>query len=216
MKAWNANPDSELTYEQWFESQCNFGYDIDEDWLIAEIEHQCKAIGKANGIGEETLRPVLYKRGDPYAPSRQTLYYEVGGYNDEVLFECDTWLDKIPEDSPLRVEYPFAFEAYRLGFISRPCVDISGNRHYYQSTDYEWATGNTYYEFVDEPLREGSLYDGLPYEVFEEHAREQADELMPILEAIVKEVGEACANCLRADYDYFFSEERYNEEKEIN
>lgn len=207
------------TYEEWYESQCNYGFDLDEDFLIDSIEHYCKSIGKSNGLGEGTIDPQLYKRdATGYKPMRQTLAYEIGGYNDFLVFESIIDYKSVPEDSKLRLEFPLAFDALKHDFIYDTWCDMAGRNVKYYEMRWEKTDGDYLDEYDDnhKPIAEGSIYDGMPSDVYLQLADEQMDGLAEYVKAVIEEITDAALSGLRADYEYFFSEERYKEELELN
>jgi hypothetical protein len=189
------------TYEKWYEWQCDIGYDVDEEWIHQEADH--------------ALADILQKAGMPNCMWRNNyggVNWSVGGYDDYVTFDLWVELHKIPKDHKLRVEYPFAFLADEKDFAFEH--EITWSRNVRRANSLEWNFNmNTEYD-SDEALEEGTIYDGMNWQDAYQLMDDQTEGLMEVLKQYADDACYLAMCSIRADYDWFFSEERYNEEIE--
>jgi len=211
MESLNSDYDS-LTYEQWYEQQCHFGYDIDEEWLCDLIESTSDAVGESNGIGKDTLVANVFSPSNKLKPNRRTVDYSIGNYlgDSNVVWEVLVKPENIPQDSKLRTLYPLAFSAYTTGFWGYVHIDIAHSaRSPRAEITSEWGDGGLE---LYEPVHTPDIYDGMMYEDYEQIAQEQIDQLEQDLMAIYEQMCEQVTLSLWSDYEWWFSEERYKEE----
>ena len=204
-----------ITYEKWFESQCHFGYDVDEEWLCDLIESTSDAVGESNGIGKATLVANVFSPSNKLKPNRRTVDYSIGNYlgDSNVVWEVIVKPENIPQDSKLRTLYPLAFSAHTAGFWEYVRIDISHTARYPRAEiTSEWADGGL---DLYEPVRTPDIYDGMMYEDYEQIAQEQVDQLEQDLMAIYEQMCEQVTLTLWSDYEWWFSEERYKEEMNV-
>ena len=191
-------PQPTMTYEEWFERQCAFGYDIDMTWLEEELEYQRKA----------------HKLGFLFDDDLTIEDYCVGGYTheDRVRFKTYVHIKRMPPDHFLAAEYPIAYEACRLGLIDGVSFSPSVSRGYGHAECWSTDVGsNRYWIGGDFLLDEGSVYDGMSGIEFMGLATDEMQGLVDALKMAVEEIADATARTLRADYDWHFSEAYYEE-----
>ena len=193
-----------MTYEKWYESQCDIGYDVCEGWIEQECDH--------------ALADIMHKAGMPECLWRKCsgrfINWSVGGYDDYVTFDMGVELHKIPKDHSLRQRFPFAFLAQDKEFTHSHSV------LYYRSTrspnslspEYLWDYQGYVHANNDTPFSEGSIYDGMEWGLVAELMEDQTDGLMEVLTQYADDICHLALCSLRADYDWFYSEERYKEE----
>ena len=192
---------AKLRYEEWYESQCAFGYELDDEWLHQECDH--------------ALADILQKAGLKNCMWRNNyggVNWSVGGNDDYVTFDMWVELHKIPKDHSLRTRFPFAFLAAEKDFAYEH--EITWSRSVRRPHSLEWNFNiNTEYD-KDEPLEEGTVYDGMNWQDAYQLMDEQTVDLMEVLKQYADDACYLAMCSIRADYDWFFSEERYNEEVE--
>ena len=194
-----------LTYEKWYELQCDIGYDIDDEWIQQEADH--------------ALADILQKAGMPNCMWRNNyggVNWSVGGYDDYVTFDIWVELNKIPKDHDLRVRFPFAFVAHEKDFAFEHEVCWLRGTRTPHSLEYQWQWSEQNYLDADDdtPFEECTVYDGMPWGDISGLMQEQTDELMEVLKQYADDACYLAMCSIRADYDWFYSEERYNEEIE--
>ena len=193
-----------LTYDEWYECQCEVGYDIDDEWVQQEADHALADILQKAG-----LKSCMWRNnyGD--------VNWEVGGNCDYVTFDVWVELNKVPEQHQLRIQYPFAFLAHKLDFAyEHEVVWVRGTRRPH-SLEYQWQwswENNPKLIDEDEPFEADTIYDGMPWREVEELMQEQTDGLMEVLQQYVDDACYLAMSILREDYEWFYSEDRYNEE----
>lgn len=203
-----------MTYEKWYESQCSIGYDVDEDWLCELAEGMTTEVSKSNKLGLALNAYVFAPRSTKFKPSRQTLEWQVGHYlgDSNVVWEVTVNLDAVPDDSPLRLQYPVALDAFKHGYLDKMHVDII-NRHTHPRHEMNWGTFVGY--MIGDTVTDDSIYGGMMLEDYEEIAEQQAVELSEFIGAVCEQAYADVTSVLYADYEWFFSEERYKEEMGI-
>lgn len=202
-----------MTYEKWYESMCNIGYDVDEAWLVDIADDTTTRVSKSNKLGLALDAYVFPPNTTKFTPSRRTLEYTIGTHlgDSNVVWENHVDLDVVPDDSPLRIEYPLAFDAFKHGYIGNLHVDII-NRYTHPTHEVVW--NNDFGYFDGDTVTEDSIYGGMDMADYEELAQEQAEGLGKYIEAVCEQAYEEVTASLWADYEWFFSEERYKEEVE--
>lgn len=207
------NAEAKPTYDEWFKERCEFGYDVDEDYLKEEVRWALNKVLADAGLlnvseeGEVMNGQVL--EFNDYSD----INWSVGGYDDFVTFHMFVDPRKIPQGHELRLRYPFAHLADDLEFAYEHRIEPTGVRHR-NSLTYEWQWTDQHFAFAsdDEPFEMGTIYDGMDWELISKLMVVQTEELMEILKQYADDACYLVMSTLRADYDYYFSEERYNEE----
>ena len=190
------------TYEKWYEWQCNIGYDVDDDWVKQEVDHSLADILQKAGLKDCMWRNNY---GD--------VNWSVGSYDDYVTF--DTWveLNKVPDSHELRLRFPFAFLAHKLDLAYEHEVVWQRGIRRPHSLEYQWNWSNSAHDYdEDEPFEEGTVYDGMMWLDISNLMVEQTDSLMEVLQQYVDDACYLAMTILREDFEYYYSEERYNEE----
>jgi hypothetical protein len=191
-----------LTYEKWYECQCDIGYDVDEEWIHQEVDH--------------ALADILSKAGLANCMWRNNyggVNWSVGGYDDYVTFDVWIELQKVPKDHDLRLRFPFAFLAHKLDIAYEHEVCWLRGTRTPHSLEYQWQWSEPDYD-IEAPLEEGTVYDGMAWVDAARLMQEQTDELMEVLKQYADDACYLAMCTLREDYDWFYSESRYNEEIE--
>jgi len=204
-----------MTYEKWYESQCHDGYDVDEDWLCQEITYLTNKIGISNGWGTAFDPYIFPPSSTKFKPHRNTLDYSIGHYlgDSNVVWECHIDLHELPPDSPVRAKYPMAMAAVDAGILRYTLIDIAHSARFPRA-EHDWQFEN-HDDYLDEdPIDIGSVFDGMEWELFEELAQKECEALMDEAFAVYEEMSEQVTAALFADYEWFYSEERYREEIE--
>lgn len=207
------NAETKPTYEQWWEDRCNEGYYADEDWLNEEVEWELRKVMKEAGFFNKWEADLPHKQV-MWHNNNQDTYWSVGGYDDNVTFSVCIDPSRMPRDHELRARFPFAFLAAEHGFAFDHYVHPAGRFSRSLTNNYQWTDGNYANSSAtgDDVFSEGTVYDGMEWEEISKLMVEQTDDLLEVLEQYVDDVCNAVMRTIRVDYDYFFSEERYNEE----
>ena len=90
--------------------------------------------------------------------------------------------------------------------------NIEGNKEVYKIDDKQDIVLKLYNDGYEEPFDMGTIYDGMEWDLIRMLMMEQTEQLMEVMQGYVKDACDSVSSTLRADYDYYFSEERYNEE----
>lgn len=206
-----AQHEDQDSYEKWYEQQCHFGYEVDEWWLVDMVDNTMSKVSQSNKLGLAIEAYVFDPSSTAFKPSRRTLEWQLGVYEGDsnVVWECLINLELVPEDSPLRLQYPLAFDAVQHGYIDNLHVDIA-NRYTRPEFDVVYSGYNGYMD--GETVCDESIYGGMDLARYEELADAQMYELCEFINAVCEQASEEVTHCLWEDYEYHFSEQRYNEE----
>ena len=193
-----------MTYDDWLEQQYGCYY-VEPEFIEQEIDHALADI-----TSKLDVKGVMWRN------SNRDPQYSYGGYDD--FLHYDVWIDlpKVHQSHPLRERYPFAFLADKLDFAYEHQIDISTQYRYpHAEPRWEWSYQNYINADDDTPFEEGTIYDGMTWDVIAQLMSDQTDALMEILKQYYDDACHLALVCLREDFDYFFSEERYREEMEL-
>lgn len=210
------NAQHKPTYDEWFKGRCDEGYDIGEEWFNEEIDWALREVMKKAGFFNKWEADLPHKQVLAHNDNREikwsTANWSVGGYGDHVTFSAYIDPRYVPEGHELRQRYPFAFLADAQEFAFDHMVVPSGSRG--MSLTYEWEWNDGVYRYADdeEPFNMGTVYDGMEWGLIRMLMTEQTEQLMEVMQQYIDDACNSVLRTLRADYDYFFSEERYKEE----
>ena len=191
------------TYEEWYEAQCNIGYEVDDDWVKQEVDHSLADILQKAGLKDCMWRNNY---GD--------VNWSVGSYDDYVTFDVWVELNKIPDSHELRVRFPFAFVAHKLDFAYEHEIVWQRGIRRPHSLEYQWNWSDCDFYRQDDTFEQGTIYDGMTWFDVSQLMQEQTDGLMEVLQQYVDDACYLAMSILREDYEWFYSESRYNEEIE--
>ena len=192
------------TYEEWYEDRCNIGYYADDEYVQQEADWALDEI-----LVKAGLKGVMYRN-----TNGRDISWCVGSHGSDYV-AYDIWVDvhKVPKQHPLRTQYPFAFLAQDLDFAYEHHIDLSRGRTI-DTLEPVWQWSYEDYANADDdtPFEEGTVYDGMTWDVIAQLMSDQTDALMDVFKDYADDACYVAQCSLAADYDYFFSEERYKEE----
>lgn len=202
-----------VSYEDWYETQCNIGYDVDEDWLCELADDMTNEVSKSNKMGIALDAYVFAPRSTKFKPNRQTLEWSIGHYlgDSNIVWEVTVDLGEVPDDSPLRTQYPLAFDAFKHGYMGKMHVDII-NRHTHPRHEVNWEPFVSY--LIGDTVTDESIYGGMPLEDYEDIAEQQVSDLSDFVGAVCEQAYADVTSVVYGDYEWFFSEDRYKQEIE--
>lgn len=205
------NAETKPTYDEWFKDRCEWGYDVYDEWLNEEINWALRKVMKAQKFFNKWEADLPHKQVLAHNDNRE-INWSVGGNDDHVTFSTHIDPRYVPEGHELRQRYPFAFLADAQEFAYAHMVVPSGSRGMSLTYEWEWTEGAYLHADDEEPFDMGTIYDGMEWDLIRMLMMEQTEQLMEVMQGYVKDACDSVSSTLRADYDYYFSEERYNEE----